>query len=81
MHWGQYIAKISVTPLAANVQALTGTKADNIKEFSSIRDAVGAFFKTNSAKYELRAQLCTDIAAMPVEDVLSYSPWHTLAAH
>ena len=26
------------------------------------------FFRTNSAEYELQAQLCTDVAKMPIED-------------
>jgi hypothetical protein len=33
-----------------------------------MRDVVVDFFRTNSAEYELRAQLCSDLASMPVED-------------
>jgi hypothetical protein len=83
-----------------------------------LRELVTAFFKDNAAEYELRAQLCTNLDQMPVEDasiewpaalspylrlgrlvlpagqrpnsperqrfgddVLSFTPWHCLAAH
>lgn len=68
LRYGDYMAKISVAPLSANVCALTGTKVPNIKEFSSIRDAVAEFFKSNSAEYQLRAQLCSNLSSMPIED-------------
>ncbi|MDJ0460563.1 hypothetical protein [Streptomyces sp. H27-C3] len=83
----------------------------------AMRTLVADFFRHNSATYELRARLRTDLAAMPVEDasvprpedlsphqpvatltfpaqemlsearriyaddVLSFNPWHALAAH
>ena len=76
-----------------------------------------AFFKTNGGEWEVRAQLCTDLALLPIEnaavvwpedkspfrpiarikvkpqvawsearsscvdDGMSFSPWHGLAAH
>jgi hypothetical protein len=83
----------------------------------TFRDMVVDFFATNSAEYEVKVQLCTDLVAMPIEDAsvawpedkspfvtvarivvqpqvawsdqrsvemddgLSFSPWHGLAAH
>jgi hypothetical protein len=35
---------------------------------SRMRDVVVEHFQTQGAQYELRAQLCTDLAEMPVED-------------
>lgn len=33
-----------------------------------MRDVIGDFFRANGTEYELRAQLCTDLETMPVED-------------
>ncbi|HPY41132.1 MAG TPA: catalase family protein, partial [Thiolinea sp.] len=68
MRYGNYMAKISVAPLSPEVSALTGTKVPNLDEFSSVRDAVVGFFKSNSAQYQLRAQLCANLDTMPIED-------------
>jgi hypothetical protein len=34
----------------------------------AFRDMVVDFFRSNSAEYELRVQLCTDTVTMPIED-------------
>ncbi len=34
----------------------------------AFRDMVVDFFRSNSAEYELRVQLCTDTTTMPIED-------------
>ncbi len=67
LRYGDFVAKLSVSPKSANVRALTGVQMD-VDDFSAIRDLVVDYFKSNDAEYELRAQLCTDIDAMPVED-------------
>lgn len=68
LRYGSYIAKISVTPLSDSVRRLTGTVVETDGDASAFRDRVVEFFKTGSAEYEMRAQLCTDLAKMPVED-------------
>lgn len=65
--YGDYLAKISAAPLSANVRALTGQEQD-IDADSKWRDILGDFFRGQGAEYELRAQLCTNLATMPVED-------------
>jgi hypothetical protein len=67
IRFGDYVSKISVAPLSANVQALAGEQV-KITEPAGLRDLVVDFFRTQSAEYELRAQLCTDLKTMPVED-------------
>src|SRR5262249_35245667 len=47
---------------------LTGKPVDGGANGSGIRDFVVDFFQQHSAEYTLRAQLCTDLNAMPVED-------------
>ncbi|RAK62671.1 catalase family protein [Hymenobacter edaphi] len=67
LRYGDYVAKLSVAPLSANVQALTCQPVD-VQEDGTWRDLVVDFFREQGAEYELRAQLCTDLQTMPVED-------------
>ena len=68
LRFGDYLAKISAAPLSPEVRRLTGQSLGAAPEHSQIRDQVVAFFEQNEAEYELRAQLCTDLTRMPVED-------------
>lgn len=68
LRYGDYMAKVSVAPASENVKALKETKIDVSEDFSALRDAVVAFFKENSAEYEFRVQLSTDLERMPIED-------------
>ena len=67
IRYGDYIAKLSLAPKSANVRALT-SKPVQVDDFSTMRDVVVDYFRENGAEYELRAQLCVDLKAMPVED-------------
>lgn len=71
IRFGDYVAKISVAPLSENLKALHEKSMD--KEMKEDPDnflttIVSDFFKTQGGEYELRAQLCTDLKKMPVED-------------
>lgn len=68
LRFGEYIAKISAAPQSASVEALVGQPLKTHGQPSAKRDAVVAFFAQHGAEYELRAQLCTDLDHMPVED-------------
>ena len=68
VRYGDYVAKLCAAPLSANVRALTGQIIDNDGGDSVLRDLVVDFFNNQGAEYELRAQLCTDVANMPIED-------------
>ena len=117
LRYGDHVAKLSVAPASPSVRALTGVPIPDDAGDSVLRDLVVAHFAGDSATYELRAQLCADLATMPVEDasvpwpesesphqpvatieigpqdaysderrayvddVLSFTPWHALAAH
>jgi hypothetical protein len=67
IRYGDYVAKVGVAPLSENVQALAGKEVD-VSEPGAYRDLVVDFFHSQGAEYELRAQLCTDLKTMPVED-------------
>lgn len=82
LRYGDYIAKISAVPLSDNLQPLRGQELEGSND-SELRDLVVAFFQKDGAEYELRAQLCTDLNAMPVEDgsiewPQEQSPYHPI---
>lgn len=117
LRFGDFIAKISVTPISPELAALKQAPVSVNDAPNGLRDAIVAFFKGNGGVWEVRAQLCTDLALMPIEnaavawpedkspyqpiahvkvepqvawsqerssivdDGMSFSPWHGLAAH
>ncbi len=68
LRFGDFLAKLSAAPLSGSVRGLTGHPVEADGNPSILRDLVVDFFRANDAEYELRAQLCTDLARMPVED-------------
>ncbi|MDQ1830271.1 catalase family protein [Massilia scottii] len=68
VRYGDYVAKLCAAPLSSNVRALTGQPLGDDADDSALRNLVVDFFSGQGAEYELRAQLCTDIATMPIED-------------
>jgi hypothetical protein len=73
MLFGPYMAKLSVVPVSPDLLRLTGLKLDLHDKPNALRDAVSDFFASGGGEWELRAQLCTDLAAMPIED--ASVPW------
>jgi len=67
LRYGDYIAKLSVTPVSASLQPLIGKRIDT-QNASVLRDLIVEFFRQQSAEYELRVQLCTNLETMPIED-------------
>ena len=114
---GPYMAKLSLVPVSESLQALIEHPLDLKDHPFGLRDAVKAWFATQGGEWLLRAQLCNDTEAMPIEDPsvpwpeshsphvplarlvlpaqsawdderspaiddrLSFSPWHGIAAH
>ncbi|HEY0062071.1 MAG TPA: catalase family protein [Telluria sp.] len=68
IRYGEHVAKLCAAPLSANVRSLTGQAIDSDAGDSALRDLVVEFFRHQGAEYELRAQLCTDVSTMPIED-------------
>jgi hypothetical protein len=117
LRFGDYIAKISVAPISPGLMALVQAPLNVNGIPNGLREAVVEFFKENGGVWEVRAQLCTDLEKMPIEnaavvwpeelspyrqvasiivkpqtawsqtrasavdDDMSFSPWHGLAAH
>jgi hypothetical protein len=68
LRYGAYIAKMSVEPASANLRELTGEPVEIGDRYSALRDTVVDFFRDEGAEWEVKVQLCTDLATMPVED-------------
>ncbi len=68
IRFGAYVAKLRVAPLSSTVTELAGQAIEIGGNDSRYRDLVVDFFRTQRAEYEIRAQLCTDLKRMPVED-------------
>jgi len=66
--YGKYIAKIGIFPVSPELTALTKLPLTNNGEPNMLRNVVVDFFLQNSATWEVRVQLCTNLETMPVED-------------
>lgn len=66
--YGAYMAKVALVPVSPEMAALTGAHVDLDGKPNGLRDAVVAFFARHAATWEVRIQLCRDIATMPLED-------------
>ena len=67
------MAKVSVAPVSPELRALTDAPVSVNGKPNGIREAVVNFFRRTGAGWELRAQLCTNLAIMPIED--ASVPW------
>ena len=68
LRYGDYIAKLGVFPVSPDLVAIVDRALDTGADPDAFRTAVVEHFRTESAEFELRVQLCTDLDAMPVED-------------
>ena len=66
--YGAHIAKWQIAPVAAELQALRGFKADLHDKPDGLRSALDEHLAVHGGFWELRVQLCTDLDAMPAED-------------
>jgi hypothetical protein len=68
IRFGDFIAKIAVAPISAELTALNQAPLNVNGVPNGLREAVVRFFKKNGGAWEVRAQLCTDLELMPVEN-------------
>jgi len=68
LRYGDHVAKISAAPVSPALTALAGAKLDLSERPDGLRETVSLYFAANSGEWELRAQLCTDLETMPIED-------------
>lgn len=66
--WGPYMAKLSLAPVSPGLLALKDAAITLKGHPDALREAVSDYFAREDAVWELRVQLCTDTATMPLED-------------
>lgn len=66
--FGPYMAKLSLVPVSPELVALHGAPVDLADRPHALRDAVSGHFAQAGGVWELKAQLCTDLEKMPIED-------------
>jgi hypothetical protein len=66
--FGDYVAKIALVPASADLQALIQAPLDLRHRPHALREAVSSFFARSGGTWELKAQLCTDLKTMPIEN-------------
>ena len=71
--WGDYIAKVSVTPVTDGLRALKDKHVDVNGHPNALREAVMEHIAREGGEWDLRVQLCTDLSRMPVEN--SHKEW------
>ena len=68
LRYGDYVAKISAEPRSEELRRFIGQTIEGDPRTSALRERVVEFFQEHSAEWTIRAQLCTDLERMPVED-------------
>jgi hypothetical protein len=68
VRFGDFIAKISVAPISPELNALKQSPLNVNGVPNGLRQAVVTFFKNSGGVWEVRAQLCTDLELMPIEN-------------
>ena len=65
---GDYFGKVAVVPVSPNLVELHKKHLPNASHWNALKEEFSRFFQENTAVWELRVQLCTDLEKMPVED-------------
>jgi hypothetical protein len=84
LRYGEYFGKLELVPVSPNLVELCQKALEHPHDWNALRDTIVDFFTTQTAIWELRVQLCTDLEKMPVEaaDVAwdeTLSPYLTVA--
>ena len=74
LRYGDYFGKVVIAPLSENLLALEGDKIHTRGHYSALKEAVQEFFQAETAVWEVRVQLCTDLEKMPVENAAAEWP-------
>jgi hypothetical protein len=67
LRFGDYFGKIALVPVSKNLVDLCGKALEHARDWNALKETIVKFFATETAIWELRVQLCTDLEKMPVE--------------
>lgn len=73
IRFGDHIAKIGLAPVSPNLVALKDAPLHLNGRPDGLREAVNAFFASETAEWDLRVQFCTDLKHMPIDP--ANQPW------
>lgn len=65
--YGDYIAKINVSPVSPNLTMLTGDMVETSDRPDALREVIRETMIEAGGEWEVRVQLCTDLETMPIE--------------
>src|SRR3984885_9466629 len=68
LRFGDYFGKMQLAPVSDSLRTLRAKHVDHPHSWNSVKDSIVALFQKETAVWELRFQLCTDLTKMPVED-------------
>jgi hypothetical protein len=68
LRFGDYFGQMHLVPVSSNLTALRGKYVNHPDSWNSVKESIVTFFQSETAVWELRVQLCTDLTRMPVED-------------
>jgi hypothetical protein len=74
LRFGNYIAKMAIAPVSPELVALAQAPLNVNGVPDGLRQSVVEFFRQNGGTWEVRAQLCTSLGDMPVEDAAAVWP-------
>jgi hypothetical protein len=82
--YGDYMAKVAAFPTPETLAILGTPHLDPGQDDNAFRTAMSQFFVQHGASFDLRVQMCTDLATMPIEDASiewpeAQSPYRTVA--
>ena len=76
IRFGNYFGKLHLAPVSLNLTTLKGKHIDHPSSWDAVKDSIVFSFERETAVWELRIQLCTDLQKMPVEDASVEWPEH-----
>ena len=84
IRYGDFIAKMALFPVLPELVALKDKMIDVGHDQDALRTAFRQHFNSHGGAWDLKAQLCTDLKAMPIEDASvrwpeDQSPFRTVA--
>ncbi len=84
LRYGDYVAKLAIVPFSSNLKELAGKHIKAGEGFNALQDLIKHFFTTNTAVWEIQAQLALASEAFPIEDASQQwpedkSPYQTVA--
>ncbi|WP_395396395.1 catalase family protein (plasmid) [Novosphingobium sp. BL-8A] len=74
VRYGAYIAKLSLVPRSATFKALEGKDVDIAGRPDALREEIAQTLAAAGGEWELRVQLCRDLATDPIEDASAQWP-------